>query len=189
MTTETKLGIQISYTRTAVFLHWLIGGLILLNMALGFIAAFNADPLHRYALDFHKPVGLCILALSVVRLAWRLSHKPPSAQIELETWERFLSRAVHVAFYGLMIALPMTGWLLSSAVPTRHPIEIPGLLTFPFLPVEASRSTAKLAHSTHVALAFFAGFTVLLHVAGVVKHQVVDRSDILGRMRWRKWTQ
>ncbi|MGI4877875.1 MAG: cytochrome b [Janthinobacterium lividum] len=185
-TTGDTFALQARYTRTAVILHWLIAGLIFVNIALGFVAGHSADPLHRNALNFHKPIGLCVLGLSLVRLSWRLTHKPPRLRIRLANWERLLSNAAHVSFYGLMIALPMTGWLLSSAVPKRHPIEIPGIVIFPFLPVAASASTAKLADGAHVTLAYFAVVTILLHIAGVVKHQVVDRHDILTRMRLRK---
>lgn len=169
------------YSRVAAALHWLIAALILTNIALGWIASLTEGAWHRITLDPHKAIGICVLALSLARLAWRLYCPPPELAPGKAAWERPLAAAVHAAFYFLIIATPLAGWWLSSAVPTPHPIMIFGL-EVPMLPVAKGMAFAKGAGGLHEKLAWTLAALVALHVAAAVKHTVVDRDGLLSRM-------
>src|SRR3546814_14452934 len=104
---------------------------------------------HTFALPIFT-----ILALSLLRLAWRLSHRPPPLPAAMPGWQVLAARATHLFFYVAMIALPLTGWLTASASPPRFPLESFGMFQLPFLPVEPSRSATGLWSEAHERLAF-----------------------------------
>jgi cytochrome b561 len=159
-------------------LHWLI---VLLIIAQPLIANY-ADSLSGLAkigpLSLHKSLGITILALAVVRLVWRLANPVPSLT-QLKTWERVLAGFSHVALYGLLFAIPLSGWMMSSA--RNFPVSWFNLVQLPDL-VRPARETYDLMHDLHGSL-FAALFVVaLLHVAGALKHHFFDKTDILKRM-------
>jgi cytochrome b561 len=168
------------YTRVAVALHWLIAVLIVSNLALGFTAVWTEGTVHRLTLDLHKPIGIAILTLSIVRIGWRIAHRPPPP-VPSAAWQRGLATATHAAFYFLIIAIPLTGWWMSSAVPERHPIDL-GLFTVPFLPTRRGFDVAGPLHATHGWLAYVMLGLLALHVLAAMKHQYRDRDGLISRM-------
>lgn len=158
------------YTRVAIILHWLIAALLLLNGALGVLAANFSDPLSRRSLlDFHKPLGLFLLALIVARVAWRLFHRPPLLPETLMAWEVRASGWSHRLLYAAMLILPISGWLLTSFAPQPHPILVGGV-QIPFLPVQRSGPGASLSHNVHVASSVGLALLITLHILAVVHH-------------------
>ena len=100
------------YTRVAITLHWLIAAAIAYNLSSGLLR----DVLPRGFFALHISSGLTILALSIVRVGWRLTHKPP-ALLPMRAWERGLAHDVHLLLYGAMLAMPLSGWAMISARP------------------------------------------------------------------------
>lgn len=166
------------YSRVAIALHWMIAVLILGNVAGGLLADSLDDATAGAIMSVHKPTGITILALSLARLGWRLGHGFPQFPNTTPSWDAVLARATHVAFYFLMIAVPLAGWAMVSAGP--RPLEWFGLFDIPKLPV--SRATADFAHEAHETLALTTLGLVVLHVAGALKHHLVDHDDVLARM-------
>jgi cytochrome b561 len=166
------------YSRVAIALHWTIAVMILGNLAGGILADQVDKATAGAIMSVHKPLGITVLALSLVRLGWRLSHGFPRYPDSVPVWDAGLSRATHVAFYLLMIAVPLAGWMMVSAGP--RPLEWFGLFPIPKLPV--SEATADAAHGAHVRLAYLTLILLALHVAGALKHHFVDRDDVLARM-------
>ena len=166
------------YSRVAVALHWTIAVLILGNAAGGLLADSLDDVTAGAIMSVHKPTGITILALSLARLGWRLAHGFPRFPNATPGWDAVLARATHIAFYFLMIAVPLAGWAMVSAGP--RPVEWFGLFDIPKLPV--SRTTADFAHGAHEILALTTLGLVVLHVAGALKHHLLDRDDVLARM-------
>lgn len=166
------------YSSVAIALHWTIAALIIGNVA----GALLADALSREAatqiMSVHKSIGLTVLALSIVRLAWRLAHGFPRLPASTPAWDAVAARTTHVAFYALMIAVPLAGWAMVSAGP--RPLEWFGLFDWPKLPV--GKAAGDLAHEAHVILAFSTVGILVLHVAGALKHHLIDRDDVLSRM-------
>lgn len=188
------------YTTVAILLHWAIAIGIVWQILLGLWMSTALDDAQTRAqavagFQIHKSVGLTILALSLVRLGWRLLHAPPSPPAEQPAWERWAARATHWAFYALMIGLPLSGWAYAStgwSSPTSSPLDVPtvyfGLVTVPHLPglatlAEGARAgTADLLLWLHANMAWVAVALLVLHVGAALKHQFVDRDEVLGQM-------
>jgi cytochrome b561 len=179
------------YARGAIWLHWIIAVLILIQIALGWImneVLPDHSPNQRLVENIHISLGLTILLLVAVRILFRLTHRPPPLPTGMPLWERLLSQAVHLVFYGLMLALPLTGWALVSL--GDHPISFWGL-PWPHLPgvhallgdptPKASRQALKHLHVYVLIWIVFANLA--LHVAGALKHQFDGRA-VLWRMTW-----
>lgn len=167
------------YSAIAIWLHWIIAIAILGNIAGALITDGWEGPARGTVMGLHKSVGLTILALSLVRLGWRLTHGAPLLDPALKRWEANLARAVHTLFYVLMILVPLLGWMMSSA--GTRPLAWFGI-PFPRLPIEKGSLLAGLSHDGHVLLGLsFLGLAAL-HVAGALKHQFIDKHDELARM-------
>lgn len=174
------------YSRVAVALHWAMAALVLTNLAGGLIAANFEGELRRVVLDLHKSIGLVILGLSLVRLAWRLYRPPPVWAERRAAWERPLATSVHVAFYFLMVLTPLLGWWVSSATVTRHAIVIVGFHA-PFLPVERGADLATAARDTHRVLAWTLMALLGLHIGAALRHRFIARDNALARMSLPPW--
>ena len=176
------------YSTVAIILHWVIAGLILFNLYLALqfdglrgLAKFNAFQLH-------KSVGLTVLVLSLARLAWRLTHRPPLLPAKMPRWEKFGAQAAHWVLYGLMIGIPLTGWVVVSASPTNLPTVIFKTVPWPHLgfihdlSMPVRRSLEDQVEQVHMLLGFSMGFLIILHVAAALKHQFWNRDEVLSHM-------
>jgi cytochrome b561 len=171
------------YTRTAVVLHWLLAAAILGALAVGATAAdLPVSPQKLKLVNWHKWAGITILALSLLRLAWRLTHRPPPAP-PVPRWQARAATATHAALYLLFVAVPLAGWSYSAAA--GFPVVLFGVLPLPD-PVGKDRALADLLRDVHGALAWTLALLVVLHVAAALKHQFVDRDGLIGRMGWRR---
>lgn len=188
------------YTAVAIVLHWAIAFAILFNIPLGLWMHARADAndvsegVFR-AFQLHKSIGLTVLALSVVRIGWRLTHAQPALPEHMPTWEKRTARATHFLFYAAMLALPLTGWLYVSAgwsAHTDHPLTVPtryfGLFHVPDLfglshaDDDVRASTAFTALKAHWALGWATLALAALHVAAALKHQFFDRDEVMAHM-------
>jgi len=168
------------YSRGAIWLHWSIGLLVILNIALVLVRD-NFDDMARAMMGWHKAIGILVLVLTLVRIAWRLTHRPPPLPM-MRAWERLLANLVHFTFYLLLIAIPLTGWLWMSAATTHRPISFFGLFVVPMLPVGQSKELADSLGETHEIIGLLMIGLILLHVAGALKHHFLDGTNLLGRM-------
>lgn len=166
------------YTRVAIWLHWTVAALIVTNIVIGLFH----DAMPRGSINAHKAIGLTVLFLSIVRLGWRLTHRPPPQSRDHKAWERLLAKTTHRLFYVAMIAVPLAGWMLVSAAPERRPLNFFGLFDLPYLPVAQSAASGGFWNGAHEVMAFGMIGLLALHVAGALKHQLIDRDDELARM-------
>lgn len=164
------------YTRVAIALHWTIAALIIANLAIGLLL----DSLKIYGI--HKSIGMLVLLLSIVRLLWRLTHRPPPLPASVKRWETGLAHAVHWLLYALMILIPLSGWIFTSASPKRHPLDFFGLFALPMAPVAQSKALSDTIAERHEQLAYVMIALLVLHVAAALKHRFVDRDRTLDRM-------
>ena len=171
------------YTPVAVVLHWLLALAIIVSFSVGFYMADLPFSLQRVKLyNWHKWAGVSILALSALRLLWRLGHRPP-ADLPMPAWQARLAHAVHFLLYLAFFAVPLTGWAMSSA--KGYPIVWFGVLPLPdFVPKD--EQLGKLLESVHGWLAYGLAALVLAHVAGALKHHFIDRDGSLARMSLRR---
>ncbi len=168
------------YTRAAMWFHWIIAALIAANLLLGFFHDDFGRAARAWLMFFHKATGITILGLSVARLGWRLGHRPPPFDELLRQWERRLARGVHGLFYLLMIAVPLTGWMLSSSI--NRPTDFFGLFEIAPLPVPRSDDAHDLFEDGHELLAKLMLGLLFLHVTGAVKHHLQGHRHLIGRM-------
>lgn len=172
----------IRYSRGAIILHWTIALLIIGNVAGAFLSEGMAKPDRAQIMALHKAFGITILLLSLVRIGWRLMHPPPPLVETLSTWEAALAKVTHWLFYILMLALPVSGWAFVSAAGAGKPVNMFGLFDLPALPVGYDKLTAGMFQTIHGALGFVMIGLFVLHVAGALKHQWLDRDGTLRRM-------
>ena len=172
------------YTRTAMLLHWVLGLALVGIFAAGVYMADLPFSPHRLKLyNWHKWAGVTLLALSALRLLWRVTHRPPALPPAIErampAWQKLAHHATHGLLYVLFFAVPLIGWAYSSAA--GFPIVFLGLWQLPdFVPV--SKSLAEAIKPWHEITAFAMAGLVLLHIAGALKHQWVDRDGLVARM-------
>ena len=105
------------YSRVAVLLHWSIALLIVSNLVVGFVMENLSGATRTAVISFHVSSGMTVLALTVLRVLWRLTHAPPPYDTGMRGWERHAASIVHASLYMLMVAMPLCGWALVSANP------------------------------------------------------------------------
>lgn len=169
------------YSKTAILLHWLIAILILTNVVLASMSEDLPRAARAAYMDPHKAIGISILTLSVLRLLWRIGHRPPPLPHALPGWQANLGRFVHVLFYFLIITVPLTGWLMVAAREGAPPVDFFGLFLID-LPVADSKALSSFGYEGHEILTKPLVVLVILHVAGALKHQFIDKLPFIQRM-------
>jgi cytochrome b561 len=185
-----KTAIQTRYSAGAILLHWIIALMILTNIGL----AWYFNTLHGSAkiepVQLHKSIGITVLVLSSLRLAWRLAVPTPKLPDAMHGWEKWLAQTVHALFYVVMLGMPLTGWAFTSASPLIHvfPIVLYHLIPWPTLtplanlPHDQMKAAHDLFLTGHGLLADLAYGLIVLHVAGALKHQFINNDDVVARM-------
>jgi len=168
----------------------MIAALILTNVALGFGANWVPDEYVRRMVDLHKSIGITVLGLAILRILWRLTHKPPPMPSKYSLFEQLAAHAAHWMLYVLIFAIPISGWLHDSAwkEAAAHPVWLYGLIPWPRISwIQNIEPAAKerlhtFLFDVHVYLNYALYLLLLLHVFGALKHQFLDREDELQRM-------
>ncbi|MDB5441226.1 MAG: hypothetical protein JWM33_3653, partial [Caulobacteraceae bacterium] len=129
-------------------------------------------------IGYHKPLGLTILMLTVVRLVWRLTHRPPPYPAQIQGAGLVLAKVVHVLFYVMLLALPLSGWIMVSAN-AKYPLSYFGLFNWPYFPGVSGMSRLAQTHLHdaievwHKSILVWATLAlIVLHLAGVARHQL-----------------
>jgi cytochrome b561 len=169
-----------NYTRTAISLHWLIALLILVAVPLGMVMTdLDLSPTKLKMYSWHKWIGVTVFALALLRIVWRVSHAAPPLPVSMPRWQHKATAALHGMLYLLMLAVPVTGWLMSSAKGFQTVWF--GVLPLPDL-VAKDKALGEFFEETHEALVWFMLLLVAGHVAATVKHHLIDHDEIAGRM-------
>ena len=167
------------YTRTAVVLHWLAAALVLSNFVLGpWMVELAISPQKLRLYGWHKWIGITVFLLAAARLAWRGRHPPPPP-VAMPDWQRRAAATSHALLYALMLLIPLSGWLYSSA--TGVQVVYLGLVPLPDL-VPKDKVLAGALKATHATLNFLLAALVFLHAGAALKHHFVDRDGVLARM-------
>ncbi len=171
--------IPTTYGTIARSFHWLIVALLLGQYATKLILPYVLPKSAEDAIDsWHLSIGAAILIVMVLRLAWRLSHTPPPPPADLPPSMRLLSRAIHWAFYAVLIVLPALGWVSANAfgvTPRVFGIGLPAL-------VGPDKALGEAVGDVHGVLAIAVLALIALHVAGALYHLLVKRDGVMGRM-------
>lgn len=169
------------YSKGAIALHWLIAALVIANFTLASMAEDLPREAQGALMAPHKAIGVSILLFSILRLFWRLGHKPPPLPAAIPGWQAMAGKAVHILFYFLILAVPLSGWLMASAHPQAPPVDFFGLFDAT-LPVEKSKDLAGIGHDLHEFLTKPFFILILLHILAALKHQFIDRLPFIQRM-------
>ena len=168
------------YTAVAQWLYWLIAALIATQFALAWSAVDLPLGLHKLALlARHKSFGMTVLMLALVRLLWRLTHRAPLLPDAMTPLERRLAKTTHGAFYVLLFAMPLTGWMMSSA--KNYSVSWFGLFTWPNL-IGQSDDAFIFLRDTHEYLSYALFAIAVLHILAALKHHFWNKDDVLVRM-------
>jgi cytochrome b561 len=167
------------YGAAAIALHWLTAVLIVANLTLGLsMVPLPISPRKLQWYAWHKWIGITVFLLTCMRLAWRWA-RPAPPPVAMPEWQRRAASATHVVLYALLLAIPLSGWLYSSA--TGVQVVYLGLVPLPDL-VPADKALAGVLKATHLTLNFALFMLVFVHSAAALKHHFVDRDPALMRM-------
>jgi len=142
----------------------------------------------EWAYQAHKSIGITVLLLTIARVIWRVKNPPPPLPEDMKNWERTASHAVHMAFYAIMIFIPLGGWALASMAKVQVPTVLFGAVSWPHLPILADLSAdaktslygmIKLFHSNSDKLIIA---LLALHIGGALKHEFAEEDGVLKRM-------
>lgn len=171
---------NIAYTRTAVALHWLMALLILAALPLGLtMTELDLSPTKLKLYAWHKWLGVTVFGLAVLRLVWRTTHPAPPLSAAIPAWQRGAAHALHWALYALMLVIPLSGWLMSSA--KGFQTVYLGVLPLPDL-LAKDEAVGDLLQQVHRWLNYAMAALLVVHVAAALRHHLVERDDVLARM-------
>ncbi len=185
---STKL---IKYNNVAIVLHWLIALAIILQLfgGLWMVDAIKIKDTQQIAYNiyqYHKSLGLIILVASLFRLFWRLIHKNPPLPNHMKRWEKIASHISHISLYILMILIPLLGWAMVSTSAYGLPTIIFNLFEWPHISFLTDATNKielnELSLKGHKYGAYLMIFLLFIHVAAALKHQLIDRDNLIKRM-------
>jgi len=185
-----------TYTHVAVFIHWVTALIIIGLVAVGkFMTGLDETDALRFTLtQTHKTFGILVLLLSIVRVMWRLSHRAPPHPEQAPAWEKLAASCSHLAFYVLILLLPLSGWAMVSVSTLNIDTLLFNRIEWPHLPLvewlnlnspAAQKEWEHNFHHTHHLASNILLVLLLVHIAAAMKHHVIDKDDVLSRMKPR----
>ena len=176
------------YDPVAVTLHWVIAFSIIFMIPLGLWMDALPIDIRFGAYTLHKSIGITVLALSIFRFIWRLMNPPPALPDNMKPIEKLMAHTAHWVLYFLIVAMPLTGWIMVSAT-HKYPTVFFWFTEVPFLPMPEginAHETHETFEDLHLYLAYGAIALVTLHIAAALKHHFINRDSVLRRMlpRW-----
>ncbi|WP_296631504.1 MULTISPECIES: cytochrome b [unclassified Thiobacillus] len=172
------------YSTPAIVLHWLVALLIFVAFPLGlYMADLPLSPEKLKLFSYHKWIGVTVFMLAGLRVVWRLTHTPPPLPASVASWQRRASAVAHGLLYLLILVIPISGWLMSSAKGVQTVWF--GVLPLPDL-IGKDKALGHLLEEVHETLNYTLLALVVLHVAGALQHHFIERQPFLQRMGWNK---
>lgn len=166
------------YNRVAIAFHWTIAALVIFNIVVGL---FHESLLEGVpVMPAHKALGMLILVLTLGRIGWRLTNPVPVLPEAMAAWERTVAGATHLFFYFLMLAMPLSGWMMGGGKSPPRGVDMFGLFTVPGLPV--GKPVAGAAHEFHELAGYLFAALVVLHIAAALRHHFLLKDGVLARM-------
>lgn len=184
-------GSPIAYGRVAQAFHWVSGALLVVLVAIGLYASWIGDgPVRSWLLDsWHKPLGLLVILLTALRLSWKAFQPSVPASEGLAVWEANLSRVAHWGLYAVLLAMPLSGLLMSQGAgrPTYFfgLFELPQMLWIDPALGPREQENYKLGKWLHETVFEWALYLIVgLHIAGAIKHRYIDGDRMFLRRMW-----
>ncbi len=179
---------QERYNRLAIILHWLIAILIISLIPVGLFMDDAPKVIKVTVYQMHKSFGLMVLFLSFARLGLRLLNPPPPLPDSMKTWEKAASHSVHGLFYILIIAMPLSGWMMVSSSPKSVPTQFLMLFNWPHIwflasmAMEQKKAIVGSFHEAHELMGYGLIALLVLHVGAALKHQYIQKDNEMARM-------
>jgi cytochrome b561 len=175
---------ETGYGLVAIVFHWMIALLFAGQVALGIFMTGMADdePLKFGLYQWHKSLGLLILLLALMRLAWWLINRVPALPAGMPAWQRRLARLAHVFLYAAIVLVPVTGWAFVSSSPLGIPTFAFYLIVVPHLPVPVSETAEAVLQGVHTNLARLSAAVAIVHISAALYHHFVLKDAVLRRM-------
>jgi cytochrome b561 len=169
-----------AYTGVAIGLHWLIALALVASFSVGlYMHDLPLTPMKLKIYSWHKWAGVTIFLFVLLRFSWRLTHRPPAPPVGMPAWQHKVAEATHYVLYALMLIIPISGWLMSSAKGFQTVwfgvLPLPDLLT-------KNEELGNLLQRVHMLLNFALAGLVAAHAGAALKHHLIDRDDVLTRM-------
>ncbi len=180
--------VQERYSAVAIILHWVIALGILVQILMGLAMMHLKMPimLKFQLFQLHKSIGITVLLAVLLRIFWRLTHRPPALHMALPKLERLAADGTHFTLYLFMLGLPLTGWALVSVSPFNIPTVLYGFLPWPNMPIVSALPGKQNADAVmtfvHSRLGFVLIGLIVLHVAAALRHRFLLRDKIFQRM-------
>lgn len=173
------------YTPLAILFHWLTALGIFVCFPLGlYMSDLALSPRKLQLISYHKWLGVTIFAILVFRIIWRFFHQPPALPESMPAWQITASNLTHIALYFFMIAVPLSGWIMSSA--KGFTTVYLGIFPLPDL-ISKDTVLAESLVDVHEFLNYALLLLVLLHIAAAIKHHFINHDSVLVRMLpWKK---
>ncbi len=170
----------VSYSSGFRWLHWGIAAVVILLLSLSFFLDALQDSIKPSAVLIHKSLGLTILGLMVVRLFWVFRTGRLPLPTTMPQWEVVLARVVQAMMYVVLFAMPLVGWVMSLL--SNHVPSFFGLFYLPIPGIAPNPALAKIFFQAHQSLAWVLIILITLHVAGALKHAIIDKDNVMERM-------
>ncbi len=168
------------YTLPAVHFHWLVAALLLGQIVFGWFLTTipRGTPMRGYWVNLHKSTGLVILAIIVLRVVWRLFHRPPPLPSFMSPWERAAARGNHLALYALMLVMPLSGYIATNF--SKYGIKFFEVVKLPSWGID-DHGVYVFFNTVHVVTAYVFAAIIALHILAAIRH-AARRDGILSRM-------
>lgn len=169
------------YSGISKFLHWSIAILVAIQVLVTIVAESVDDRMLRgefYTL--HNSIGLIILLFMLLFFMWSAINTKPKWSMMMPKWERWTARYIQIFLYVLLIAMPFSGWVMSTA--SGHPPVFFWLFKFPTPGVGRDPILSEVARNTHIMLAWIVGLLIIAHILSILKHHYMTKDNLLNRM-------
>jgi cytochrome b561 len=176
------------YTRSAMLLHWTMALGILCMVVIGLVMTqLPLSPMLQFKLyQLHKSIGITVLFAAILRLLWRLGHRPPQPPDSLTPIEHLAAEGMHRLLYVFMFAMPLTGWAVVSVSPFNIPTVLFGLIPWPHMPILSTLHDKPTADAILSKVHAYGGWTLIVlltvHAGAALRHHLVLRDEVLERM-------
>lgn len=170
----------VKYLPITKFFHWAIAYLVLILLPLGFFMRGLNTFIQANAYLIHKSLGITVLILMILRIAFIIFIKRPPLPVNMLGWERYLSKLVQYSLYVFLIIMPISGWIMSTAA-NKIPLYF-GLFYVPFPGISPNKILAEYMIQVHSTTAWILLVLIFLHLSGALKHYFINKDEVFQSM-------
>lgn len=160
-------------------LHWLMAVMVIAMLFIGAGMVASVSERHEWLLNMHKPLGIAILLLVIVRLIVRMTTRTPALPEDLPMWQALAAKLSHYLLYALMLAMPLIGWAMISAA--GDPVMLGSSVRLPSI-VAAHADTFAFLRKAHRYLAYLFFLTIVMHLSAALFHAWIRRDEVMDSM-------